>query len=319
MTPSRLLTRFSQRLFTEPEQQAEFVAALTQPQSYGGCILWMQDRPATNPFEVLSPLTWQPALCDRIAPSSKPGQHLLHQQGHYYCLDFSSVFAASVLLSVPPTPKRVLDVCAAPGGKSLFAWKMLQPDLLISNEVISKRIGMLISNLQRCQVRSTAVTNLDPQVLAEQIPQTADVVIVDAPCSGQSLLAKGVKAPGCFHPVTINQNANRQKRILANAAQLVAPQGYLAYMTCAFSPEENEHVCDWLLTKFPQFQPLPVPHLAAYQSHISSRPCYRMFPQAGLGAGAFTVLLQNQSTSSPGEFSHDWLEQPGCRWRSSNL
>jgi 16S rRNA C967 or C1407 C5-methylase (RsmB/RsmF family) len=77
------------------------------------------------------------------------------------------------------------------------------------------------------------------------------VVIVDAPCTGQSLLAKGDKALGCFHPVNINKSASRQKRIIANAAQTVAGEGYLAYMTCTFSPEENEQVGEWLMKKFP--------------------------------------------------------------------
>ena len=79
------------------------------------------------------------------------------------------------------------------------------------------------------------------------------MVIVDAPCTGQSLLAKGDKALGCFHPVSINKSASRQKRIMANAAQTVAGGGYLAYMTCTFSTEENEQVGEWLMKQFPQF------------------------------------------------------------------
>ncbi len=120
-----------------------------------------------------------------------------------------------------------------------------------------------------------------------------DVVVVDAPCTGQSLLAKGETAPGCFHPVQINKNANRQRRILANAAQAVAPEGYLAYMTCAYSPEENEDTIAWLLARFPQFQPVIVPALHLFQSHLTDLPCYRMMPQDGLGAGAFTCLLRH--------------------------
>ena len=120
-----------------------------------------------------------------------------------------------------------------------------------------------------------------------------DLVIVDAPCSGQSLLAKGEKAPGCFHPTAINKSANRQKRIIANSAQLVAPQGYLAYMTCTYSPAENEQVCQWFMSKFPHFVPVQVDDLAAYQSHLTDIPCYRLFPQDRLGAGAFTALWRN--------------------------
>uniref|UniRef100_A0A832M3L8 RsmB/NOP family class I SAM-dependent RNA methyltransferase n=1 Tax=Oscillatoriales cyanobacterium SpSt-402 TaxID=2282168 RepID=A0A832M3L8_9CYAN len=306
---SRLLVKLSQRLFQEGAERAAFCDRLTHPQPLHPCILWCQPQPNPLPFEVETPLPWQPAWCDRLAFGQQPGKHPLHDQGAFYCLDFSSIFAASTLLTLSGTSSRIVDVCAAPGGKSIFAWKALQPDLLISNEVIGKRIGALLSNLKRCQIQTARVTNLDPQVLAEKIPQTAHVVLVDAPCTGQSLIAKGGKAPGCFHPVTINNNANRQKRILANSAQIVAGQGYLAYMTCTYSPEENEQVVEWFLTRFPQFQPVPVSYLQAYQSHLTNFPCYRLFPQSGLGAGAFTVLLQNTSTEAAQILSPEFLQQ----------
>ena len=159
----------------------------------------------------------------------------------------------------------------------------------------------------------------DSQILAETIPETANIVIVDAPCSGQSLLAKGEKAPGCFHPVTINNNANRQKRILANSAKIVAPQGYLAYMTCTYSPAENEQVSEWFVSKFPQFSAVEVPHLAAYQSHLTNLPCYRMWPQDKLGAGAFTVLFQNQDRGERNQLPADFLNSSGFKLISSKV
>lgn len=138
--------------------------------------------------------------------------------------------------------------------------------------------------------------------------KTANLVIVDAPCTGQSLLAKEDKAPGCFHHVTINSNANRQKRILANSAKIVAPQGYLAYMTCTYSTAENEQVSEWLLSKFPEFQPVTVPRLAKYRSHLTEIPCYRMWPQDKLGAGDFTVLFQNTSEGETNQLPADFLD-----------
>ncbi|MCU0570252.1 MAG: RsmB/NOP family class I SAM-dependent RNA methyltransferase [Oculatellaceae cyanobacterium Prado106] len=309
---SKLLLKLSQKLFEETAEQSQFVAALTQPKPFHPCILWTQSKPESIPFTLEATVPWQPMFVDRLALGEKPGKNPLHDQGEFYCLDFSSVFAASPLLQLE-SASVILDVCASPGGKSLFAgrWFSLKepaPQFLISNEAIGKRIGALISNLKRCRCAiapSTQVITLnrDPSVLAELLPQTADVVLVDAPCSGQSLLAKGIKADGCFHPVSINKNANRQKRILANAAQLVAPQGHLLYMTCAYSPEENEQVGEWFLSRFPEFQPLAVPHLAAYQSHLSDRPCYRMFPQSRLGAGAFTMLFQNTTPGQRSELS----------------
>jgi 16S rRNA C967 or C1407 C5-methylase (RsmB/RsmF family) len=310
MEASNLLIKLSQRLFADTDAQAKFVDALINPRSFNPCILWCQLKPKLLPFAIEPPVDWQPEFVDRLAIGEKPGQHLLHQQGYFYCLDFSSVFAASPLLTIPQPVSLVVDMCAAPGGKSIFAWSAIHPRQLISNEVIGKRLGALISNLRRCQIAPAAVLSFDSKILADAIPQTADVVLVDAPCTGQSLLAKGDKAPGCFHPVNINKNANRQKRILANSAQLVAPQGYLAYMTCAYSPEENEEVSEWLLTKFPQFQSLEIPHLRKYQSHLTSRPCYRLFPQDRLGAGAFTILFQNTETGERNQLDSELLARP---------
>jgi len=291
--PSNLLLKASRRLFTNVEEQTKFINTLVNPKPFQPCILWCQDKPENSPFLVETPTQWQPQFVDRLYLGEKPGQHLLHQQGHFYCLDFSSVFAASTLLTIPQPLPLIFDMCAAPGGKSVFAWKALKPDLIISNEVIGKRLGMLISNVKRCQIFPSAVVNRDSSIFAEMFSNSSNLVIVDAPCTGQSLLAKGEKAPGCFHPTAINKSANRQKRIIANSAKIVAPQGYLAYMTCAYSPEENEQVCEWFLERFPQFKPMEVSYLSAYQSHLTTIPCYRMFPQDGLGAGGFTVLFKN--------------------------
>jgi 16S rRNA C967 or C1407 C5-methylase (RsmB/RsmF family) len=305
---SNLLIKLSRRLFTDTSLQEKFVTALTQPQPFHPCILWCREKPDKLPFLVETPTAWQPEFIDRLALDSKPGQHPLHNQGYYYCLDYSSVFAASILLTIPSPVKVIFDICAAPGGKGIFAWRVFQPELLISNEVIGKRLGMLISNLKRCQIQPSMVTNRDPSVLAERFAQSSDLVIVDAPCTGQSLLAKGEKAVGCFHPANINQCANRQKRIIANSAKIVAPQGYLAYMTCTYSPSENEEVCQWLIKKFPQFQAVEIEKLRDYRSHLTNLPCYRIWPQDGLGAGAFTALFKNTEQLPQNQLDLNMLE-----------
>ncbi len=306
-TPSNLLLKLSRRLFENPNERENFIEALTHPRRFHPCILWCQQKSEISPFSVEKPFLWQPQFVDRLSLEDKPGQHPLHEKGYFYCLDFSSVFAASTLLSIPSSSKLVFDMCAAPGGKSIFAWKVFQPELLISNEVIGKRLGMLISNLKRCYIKPTVVVSRDSSVFAEMIPLSSHIVIVDAPCTGQSLLAKGEKAPGCFHPTAINKSANRQKRIIANSAKIVASQGYLAYMTCTYSPEENEQVCEWFLERFPQFQAIEVSHLSEYQSHLTTLSCYRMFPQSGLGAGAFTALFKNTEDGERKEVDLDTL------------
>ncbi|MBD1913754.1 MULTISPECIES: RsmB/NOP family class I SAM-dependent RNA methyltransferase [unclassified Leptolyngbya] len=306
--PSNLLLKLSKRLFSEDESRSEFVDALTHPQDYPSCILWCKPRPEEMPFAIAPALSWQPDFVDRVK-EDKIGQHPLHQEGHFYSLDLSSVFAASAMGAIATPVRTVFDMCASPGGKSVFAWRMFQPELLLCNEVTNKRIGALVYNLRRCEIRPARVVSVDSNVLAEEIPQIADLVLVDAPCTCQSVLAKGEKAPGCFHPVSINKNANRQKRILANSASLVAPQGHLLYMTCTYSTEENEEVMDWFLERFPEFAPVPVPALQSYQSHLTERPCYRMFPQDGLGAGSFSVLFQNQADGEKQDIPESFFTQ----------
>ena len=313
MKTSKLLIKLSKQLFAEDNQREKFVGALTKPIAYPQTILWTKTQPQSLPFQSKKLTDWQPDFVDCLPSNFKPGKLPLHQQGYYYCLDFSSVFAASALLTISQPIKLILDMCASPGGKSIFAWRTFSPELLIANEVIGKRIGMLWSNFQRCQIKPAAVVRLDSQVLAELIPQSMSLVLVDAPCSGQSLIAKGLKAPGCFHPVMINKNANRQKRILANSLQLVAPQGYLLYSTCTYAPQENESVVEWLLKKFPNFKPIPISHLFPYQSQLTSIPAYRIFPQSGLGAGAFTCLLQNQQSGKIQPLHPEFLSKAICR------
>ncbi|MGF1523766.1 MAG: RsmB/NOP family class I SAM-dependent RNA methyltransferase [Leptolyngbyaceae cyanobacterium] len=321
--PSKQLVKQAQRLFEDEGDRTAFIAALSHPFPFAPTILWTQPKPPDFGWEVLPPLPWQPDFVDRLAVETqydavetqyiaslrRPGQHPLHEKGYFYCLDFSSVFAAAAMQAIPEKVDGVIDLCAAPGGKSLFAWVALRPQHLLCNEVIRKRVKILIANLKRCRVMDAIVLNLDPSVLAEQTPHSAQLVLVDAPCSGQSLLAKGQAVAGCFHKVTVNRNANRQKRILANAAQLVQPEGYLLYSTCTYASEENEQVGTWLLKRFPEFSPVVVPALQEHQSPLTELPCYRLWPQSGLGAGAFTMLLRRGDGAIARSLNQEFLDK----------
>jgi 16S rRNA C967 or C1407 C5-methylase (RsmB/RsmF family) len=281
-------------LFADAAPREAFLHALATPQDYSPALVWLRERPECLPFEIEPPYPWQPSFVDRVAPDQRPGQDPLHETGHYYCLDFSSVFTACIMQSVPAEPPLTIDVCASPGGKSVFAWRLLRPQLLVANEVIGKRTAALISNLRRCRIHPAVVASMDSSRLADAWPGAAQLVIVDAPCSGQSLIARGKKSPGCFHPATINMNANRQRRILAHAAKLVAPGGHLAYITCTYSYKENENNVLWLRRTRPEFQAVEVPALSPFQSHLAEFACYRLWPQDGIGAGGFAAILQNR-------------------------
>lgn len=311
--PSSTLQKLATRLFADQATRVAFVDALLEPAAYNPAVIWLKDRPAEVPFPVDPPCDWHPDFVDRVAANHRPGQHTLHQQGYYYCLDFSSVFTASSLWATHREQPLVIDLCASPGGKSVFAWRLLRPEFLLANEVIKKRTAALISNFKRCGIHPADVIAMDSSRLAAACPQSAGLVIVDAPCSGQSLIARGKKSPGCFHPATINMNGNRQRRILANAVRLVAPGGYLAYMTCTYSLKENENNVRWLLDRNPQFQAVTVTKLRTFQSHLTDIPCYRLWPQDGIGAGGFAAIIQNREEGVGGALDLSTLP---VVWRS---
>lgn len=285
----------AEALFSDVAERDRFVRALMEPSSREQAIVVMRDDPGLADIPTLPRLKWQPNFVRRVPDTFRPGRHPLHDSGAYYVLDFSSVFAASPLTLIDPTPGfRVLDLCAAPGGKSIFAYRALHPEMLVANETIRKRTGALIENLGRCGVEGSSVWSADPSVWSDRFPEAFDLVIVDAPCTGQSLLAKGQDAQGCFSPQMIDMNVGRQRRICGNAARCVRPGGWMLYSTCTFSRKENEKVIEWLVGQAPLFEPVTVPFLEEFRSKHSALPCYRLFPQQGLGAGAFTCLLRHR-------------------------
>jgi 16S rRNA C967 or C1407 C5-methylase (RsmB/RsmF family) len=319
---SRNIQKVADRLFQDLAEREAFLAALTQGASQRS-ISWLIDESQRIgcEFGSLPKAEWVPAFVDVVDPEKRPGNSEAHERGDFYCLDLSSVFACTPLQLVPHNPDLLVDVCAAPGGKGIVGWRTLKPRVILANEVIRKRTAQLISNYKRCSIQPAAVGSSDPKFLAESIPDTADVVIVDAPCSGQSLVAKDLAAPGAFHPATISANAQRQRRILANSSVVVGAGGHLLYSTCTFSPEENEETLEWFLRRFSSFQAVEIPTLNAHRSRLSEIPCYRLLPHEGFGAGAFCALLKREGEKSSSAIFclNSLAKSVYCLWRSDNV
>ena len=293
----RAVSRQAARLYPEdPVQQGIFIDAVVSASAARPSLIKLTDQKL--PFETEALTSWQPEWLTSFSGFSKEaGQHSFHAAGAYYLMDFSSIFEASVILNLP-SGGTILDLCAAPGGKGIFAYRALAPELLISNEIIGKRQGMLVSNLQRCHIERSAVTRLDPGQISAAAPESFDLVLVDAPCSGQSIIARGSTAAGAFQTNVVAANMTRQRRILANATASVKPGGSLAYTTCTYSREENEKNVEWLMRRFPELEAVEVPHLKQHRSWLAEFPCYRLMPQDGLGAGGFTCLLHKKGVST---------------------
>ncbi len=301
---SKNIERVVHRVLSDVAEREALFAALDQGDHGVRAVAWLRSEPQDGIFERHSNRPeWLPSWIEVAADAERPGRSAAHEAGAFYVLDLSSTFAvaplAAVSRSARSTPGQViLDMCAAPGGKGILAWRYCKPQVLVGNEVIRKRTAQLIANYQRCAIDPAIVCTCDPGLIANLVPSRIDLVIVDAPCSGQSLVLKGLAAPGAFHPATISMNERRQRRILANAATTVRPGGYLLYSTCTFSREENEDNVEWLCRKFTEFSALEVPALTRYRSALSAVPSYRLFPHHGYGAGAFVALMHRQESDA---------------------
>lgn len=292
---SRLLIKAAHDLFKDEDEREEFLDAMLAGESKEQALIIMIDRPEIKSFPRDRKLAWQPSFVERISDSSfKAQKHPLYFKGAYYSLDFSSVFAASAMLAIETPPRRILDMCSSPGGKAIFAYRAFKPELLLCNEIIKKRITTLIGNLHRCKCESSYVWCSDPSVYARKFKETFDFIICDAPCSGQSLMAKGDDAPDAFVPNSIDMNVGRQRRILGTSYHSLLPGGHILYATCTFTPKENERVIEWFTRTHPDMEVVDVKLLSEFQSKFSDFPSYRMYPHQGLGAGAFVCLLRKK-------------------------
>lgn len=169
----------------------------------------------------------------------RPGRHVLHEAGAYYIQEPSAMAVAEVL--EPKPGERILDLCAAPGGKSTqIAGKMQGRGLLVANEVIGDRARVLSQNVERMGIANCVVCSEKPERMSARFPLFFDRVLVDAPCSGEGMFRKDEAAGAEWSPEAVERCAERQAIILEEAAKMVRPGGVLVYSTCTFSPEENE-------------------------------------------------------------------------------
>lgn len=187
----------------------------------------------------------------------RPGKLPWHEAGMYYIQEASAMVPAMLAGARPG--ERVLDLCAAPGGKSTKLAACLQGrGLLVANEIHPERAKILSSNLERMGVRNALVTNETPQRLASRFPLFFDRIAVDAPCSGEGMFRKEEEALVHWSPENVRMCAQRQLEILEEAAAMLKRGGTLVYSTCTFSPEENEGVIARFLAAHPEFAPVDV-------------------------------------------------------------
>lgn len=228
------------------------------------------------------------------------GNHPYHHAGMLYIQDPA---AMSVVASVDIQPDwKVLDLCAAPGGKSTQAADKLTDGLLVSNEIIPSRCKILTGNIERLGIKNTVTTCSDVKRLSNLFGEEFDLVIVDAPCSGEGMFRKDETAINEWSLQNVKLCAERQDEILSYAKDFVCEGGYLLYSTCTYSLEENEMCIDRFLSQNSNFELVEVNEKVKNATadgiffdgckteNISF--CRRFYPHVSKGEGQFLALLK---------------------------
>lgn len=219
----------------------------------------------------------------------RPGSYLSFAAGDFFIQDAASLLPIELMQLQPG--QSVIDCCAAPGGKSAAVLDQFAGNgLLVSNEVIASRIDTLQLTLARTGYWNYLLTHHNVERLAESLAEQFDCVLVDAPCSGQSLVGRGKQSMSAFSEHQVAHSAARQQTILQSALQLVRPGGRLVYSTCTFAYAENEGIVAWLRERLPAWQPLQLEHLAQWQTP-GFPGCYRLWPHRDHCAGGFAAAL----------------------------
>lgn len=224
---------------------------------------------------------------------------LIHA-GAYYVQEASSMFLEQALMQTTDTsqPLRVLDLCAAPGGKSTLLQSLISADsLLVSNEVIKSRAAILEENSIKWGGANVVITNADPAAFAK-LENFFDVIVIDAPCSGSGLFRREPEAIAEWSEHNVQLCYHRQQRILADVFPALKEGGVLIYSTCSYSKEEDENMGDWLMDAF-TVHSLPLKTEAEWgivetQSDKHRTYGYRFFPDKVKGEGFFISCFRKQ-------------------------
>lgn len=266
--------------------------------------------PALKEWE-LAPVPWSKGLGYFYQDPARPGKSPLHEAGLFY-LQEPSAMSVAALAGVQPG-ERVLDLCAAPGGKSTMLAAFLRGrGLLVSNEINPGRAKILSQNVERLGIRNAVVMNEPPEHLAERFPSFFDKVVVDAPCSGEGMFRKEEQALAMWSKENVRICAERQAGILDEAATMVKSGGRLVYSTCTFAPEEDEQSIAAFLVRHPEFSLVDLPGLlgekrAAFgfdtghpewcEGNEELKKAIRLWPHRLEGEGHFAAVLRKEGTA----------------------
>jgi 16S rRNA C967 or C1407 C5-methylase (RsmB/RsmF family)/NOL1/NOP2/fmu family ribosome biogenesis protein len=296
-----------------------FLAALSRPRARG-----LRLNPAkVDAAELarllrldLEPVPWCPT---GFSIEDRPGlgAHPAHTAGLFYLQDPA---AMSVVEVMDPAPDWcVVDLAAAPGGKTTHLLSRLGPDgIVLANEVIGRRLRPLHENLDRWGSTSAVTASAELEELAEWFPQSFDAALLDAPCSGEALMRRDLGVMSQWSPAVVAGSARRQRRLLGLATRLVRPGGVLVYSTCTFEVEENEAQVASLLEAHPEWELVEAGRRPGFDPGVRLPPwpterAVRLWPHHVHGDGQFVARLERKDGRSPGDSNAPFEGRGGGR------
>ena len=279
------------------EEYASFLASYDLPRRYGLRINPL--KVTAEEFEELAPfhlkkIPWIPGGYE-YGEADACSKHPFYDAGLYY-LQEPTAMTPAVVLDVHPGEK-VLDLCAAPGGKATALGGAMQGEgLLFANDISASRCRALQKNIELFGITNAFVANALPAAITEQFPLFFDKILLDAPCSGEGMFRKDEGAIRAWTPQRSEACAKIQKGLILHAADMLRPGGRMLYSTCTFSEKENEEVILYLLDNRPEMRLIDIPQRDGYaQGLLGLTECVRLWPHKMGGEGHFLALLEKKA------------------------
>lgn len=319
----------------------ELLASYNQPRYYGIRVntlkISVEEFLKISPFE-LEPVPW---TSDGFyyPEGVYPGRHPYYHAGLYYIQEPSAMLPGAILNAQPG--ERVLDLCAAPGGKTVqIAASMKNKGLLVANDINSDRVKALVKNIELCGVRNAIVLNETPERISSRFEAIFDRILVDAPCSGEGMFRKDEDAVRSWQSFKCDTCSGMQKSILEKVDRMLKPGGMIVYSTCTFSPEEDEQIITYFLDLHSDYELLEIPRAAGIEAghpewsdgNPKLAKTVRLWPHRIKGEGHFVAVLKKskddgcrdisihaQSMENESIVENDLLPAPYIKFMHENL
>ena len=250
---------------------------------------------------------------DKQHPMDSLGLSVEHLQGLFYIQEASSMLPPVALASLIQSPQQLLDMAAAPGSKTTQMAAHFDPSInLVANELSSSRLKVLHANVVRCGATNVALSHLDGREFGDKSPGLFDAILLDAPCGGEGTVRKDPDALKNWSPEALRDIASTQKQLISSAYQALKPGGVLVYSTCTLSEEENQHICQHLLTQHSDMNAISLAQLFPEAGKcVTSEGYLHVFPHLFDSEGFFVAAFKKDDNASS---YIEYSVKPPKRW-----